>query len=187
MKKLFDVKLSVKAISYLSMFIALQIVLEMIFQLFPGQPQGGNISIDLLPILLTSYLMGSGYGLLAGFVACLLHFTLGLATFYGPWSVLLDYLIPLSIVGLSSCFKNIKIKKNTIYSGIIITMFMKFMSHYISGAWLFKEYAPAGMNSWVYSFSYNIIYCLPTCILCYLGFIFVYPKLKKVFHHSYQG
>lgn len=175
-------KLNVKAIAYLSMFIALQIVLQFVFNLFPGQPQGGSISMDLLPIILASYLMGSGYGLLAGFLVCILHFVLGLATFYGPWSVVLDYLIPLTIVGASSLFKNINFHKYTIYIGIIITMILKFISHYLSGAWLFAEYAPEGLNPWVYSFGYNIVYCLPSLILCYIGFIYVYPRLKKVFH-----
>ena len=81
MKKLFNVKLDVKAMAYLSMFIALEIVLNRLFHLFPGQPQGGNISMDLLPIIMAGYLMGSGYGLLAGFMVCILHFVLGFGLF----------------------------------------------------------------------------------------------------------
>ncbi len=182
MKKLFNVKLDVKAMAYLSMFIALEIVLNRLFNLFPGQPQGGNISMDLLPIIMAGYLMGSGYGLLAGFMVCILHFVLGFASFYGPWSVVLDYLIPLSIVGIASLFKNIKVGKYEIYTGIIVTMILKFISHYLSGAWLFAEYAPEGMNPWIYSFGYNIAYCLPSLVLCYIGFVYVYPRLKRVFH-----
>lgn len=179
MKKLFEVKLNNKSIAYMSMFIALQIVLEMIFKIIPSQPQGGNISMDLLPIILASYLMGCGYGLIIGFVSCLLHFVLGLAVFYGPWSVLLDYLIPLSIVGISSLFKNIKLGNIQVYTGIIITMILKFISHYLSGAWLFGEYAPETMSPWIYSFGYNIVYCLPTLIICYIGFVAIYPRIKK--------
>lgn len=182
MKELFNVKLDVKAMAYMAMFIALQIVLDRLFSLLPSQPQGGNISMDLLSIILASYLMGSGYGLLVGFMTCILHFVLGFAQFYGSWSVVLDYLIPLSIVGISSLFKNIEIGRYKIYTGIIITMILKFISHYLSGAWLFAEYTPEGMNPWVYSFGYNIIYCLPTLILCYIGFTLVYPRMKVVFH-----
>jgi thiamine transporter len=181
MKKLFNVEFDTKSIAYMAMFIALQIVLELVFNIFPSQPEGGNITMDLLPIILASYLMGSGYGLIIGFTCCLLHFALGLATFYGPWSVVLDYLVPLSIVGLSAVFKNIKIGKTTIYTGIIITMILKFISHYLSGAWLFGAYAPEGVSPWVYSFGYNIIYCLPTLILCYIGFAVIYPRLKNHF------
>ena len=34
-------------------------------------------------------------------------------------------------------------------------MNLKFLSHFASGAWLFAEYAPEGMNPWVYSMTYN--------------------------------
>ena len=180
--KLFDVKLTTRTIAYLSMFIALQIVLELVFKIIPGQPQGGSITLSLLPIILASYLMGSGYGLIVGVVCTLMHFILGLAVYYGPWSVILDYLVPLAIVGISSVFRNFKLGKIEIYTGIIITMILKFISHYLSGAWLFAEYAPTGMNPWVYSFGYNIVYCLPTLIITYIGFVLIYPRVKNVFN-----
>ena len=172
-------KFTSKTLAYMAMFIALQIVLQYVFKMIPGQPQGGNISIDLLPIILCSYLMGPAYGLLVGFSCTLLHFVLGLASFYGWWSVFLDYLIPITIVGAAALFKNIKTGKVTIYTGIIITMILKFVSHYLSGAWLFAEYAPEGMNPWLYSFVYNIAYCLPTLILTYIVFMVIYPRVKN--------
>lgn len=179
MKDLFKVKLTTKAMTFMAMFAALQIILEVAFNVIPGQPQGGNISMDLLPIIFVSYFMGAGYGLIVGVISVCLQFALGLAKFYGPWSVLLDYLIPVVIVGLSSIFKNVKFKNYTIYTGIIITMIIKFISHYLSGAWLFAEYAPEGVSSWLYSLGYNLPYCLPTLILCYIGFVVLYPRLKK--------
>lgn len=178
MEKL-KVKLNAKTMAYMAMFIALQLVLQIIFSFVPGQPQGGNVSIDLLPIILASYLLGAGYGLLVGVTATLLQFALGMASFYGPWSVVLDYLVPITIVGASSLFKNIKIKGKEIYVGIIVTMIIKFASHFASGAWLFGEYCPEGMNVYAYSFGYNIVYCLPTFILIYIAFILVYPRLKN--------
>ena len=174
--------LKVKEMAYLSLFLALHIVLQLCFSIIPNQPQGGNISMDLLPIILAGYLMGPLYSLLLGMTCTLTQFVLGMASFYGPWSVVLDYLIPISIVGLSSLFKTIKIKNTSIYTGIIITMILKFASHFASGIWLFGEYVPEGMNPFVYSFGYNIVYCLPTCIICYIGFKMIYPRLEKVFH-----
>ncbi len=178
MKKL-EIKLNAKTMSYMAMFIALQVVLQLAFSFIPSQPEGGNISIDLLPVILSSYLMGPGYGLLVGFMATIIQFALGMAVYYGPWSVVLDYLVPVSIVGLAALFPNTKIKNTSIYWGIIITMILKFLSHFASGAWLFGMYAPEGMNVYVYSFTYNIVYCLPTLILCYLAFMVVYPRLKN--------
>lgn len=181
MKSLFKVKLTAKTLSYMAMFVALQIVMQLIFSVIPGQPQGGSITLDLLPIVLASYLMGSGYGLLVGATSCLLQFALGMATYiYGPWSILLDYVIPITIVGASEAFKNIQVKDYTIYSGIIVTMVLKFVSHYLSGAWLFAEYAEG--NPWIYSFGYNIVYCLPTLIVTYIAFVLIYPRLKNAIH-----
>ncbi|MEG0452482.1 MAG: energy-coupled thiamine transporter ThiT [Coprobacillus sp.] len=174
--------LSVKMMSNIAMFMALQIVLELAFKIIPGQPQGGSITLALLPILLASYLLGAKAGLIVGIGSCALQFALGMAVYFGPWSVALDYLIPLAVVGIAVIFKNIKMGKYTLYTGIIITMILKFISHYLSGAWLFAEYAPEGVNSWVYSFGYNIIYCLPTLIISYIAFIVIYPRLEKIFH-----
>lgn len=182
MKKSFEVKLNSKTMSYMAMFTALHIILQVMFNVIPGQPQGGNISLDLLPILLVSYIMGAGYGLLVGVMATCLQFALGIAHFYGPWSVVLDYLVPVAIVGGASLFKNIHIKSFTIYTGILVTMILKFVSHFISGVWLFAEYVPEGMNGFVYSFGYNIVYCLPTLILCYIAFVIIYPRIQRAIH-----
>ena len=179
MKDLFKVKLTTKSMSYMALFVALQIILEVVFDFIPAQPAGGNISMDLLPVIFASYFMGAGYGVLVGVMCVILQFALGLASFYGPWSLVLDYLIPVAVVGLAALFKNIQCKNFTIYTGVIVTLIMKFLSHYLSGAWLFAEYAPAGQNPWVYSFFYNISYCLPVLILCYIGFTILYPRLKK--------
>lgn len=187
----------------MGLFVALEIVLEFLFKMVPGQPQGGTISIALVPILFTSYFMGAGYGLLVGFAATLLQFALGLATFYGPWSLVLDYLIPVTVIGIASAFPSFRVKVATanthnildnknmenarsfsfpLYTGIIVVMIIKFISHYLSGAWLFAEYAPAGQNPWLYSFGYNIVYCLPTLILCYIVFALIAPPLKRSLH-----
>ncbi len=175
-------KLGVKHMSYLSLFLALHIVLQLCFSIIPNQPQGGNISMDLLPIILAGYFMGPFYGVLLGITCTLTQLALGMASFYGPWSLLLDYLIPISVVGLSPLFKTIEIKNNKIYSGVIITMLLKFASHFISGAWLFASYAPEGMNVYYYSLTYNSAYCIPTLIICYIGFAIIYPRIKKTIH-----
>ncbi len=35
--------LSTRAIAYVALFIAMQLVLEVLFKVIPGQPQGGSI------------------------------------------------------------------------------------------------------------------------------------------------
>lgn len=47
--------LSTRAIAYVALFIAMQLVLEALFKVVPGQPKGGSITLSLLPIVLASY------------------------------------------------------------------------------------------------------------------------------------
>ena len=77
-------KITTKTIAYMAMFMALQVVLELAFKVVPGQPQGGSITLSLVPILLASYLLGGYYGIVVGACCCGLHFVLGLATYWGP-------------------------------------------------------------------------------------------------------
>lgn len=46
--------LSTRAIAYVALFIAMQLVLEVLFKVVPGQPEGGSITLSLLPIVLAS-------------------------------------------------------------------------------------------------------------------------------------
>ena len=101
--------------------------------------------------------MGPGYGIIVGLVCAAVQFALGLAVFYGPWSVLLDYVLPLAVLGLAPLFHSIALKKGTFYTGIVVSMVMKYFIHVLSGALLFASYATKGMNPWVYSLGYNAI------------------------------
>ena len=174
-------KLSVKNMTYVAMFMALTIVLGYVNKIIPEMPQGGTISIDIIVIFLCSYLMGWEYGAICGIGVSLLQFALGLAVYYGPWSVLLDYVLPLTVVCVAPLFKNITIGKIQIYTGVIVGMILKFISHFCSGAFLFAAYAPEGMNPLVYSFVYNFWYNFATLILCLIVVPILYERLKRLF------
>ncbi len=176
---MFKVKLDTKAISYMALFVAMQVVLEFVCKIIPGQPQGGSITLSLIPIFLGAYLMGAGYGLIIGVASALIQFVLGLAQYWGPWSMLLDYVVPLTIIAIAPCFKNIKLKNGEIYIGIVIGMILKYGSHVLSGAWLFASYAPKNMNPWVYSLGYNLIYNFWTLVITYIAFSIIYPRVKN--------
>lgn len=179
MKKLFEVKWNVKSIVLIAMFMAITIVLSVLNEFLPQMPQGGTISIDIIAIFLCAYFMGAGYGVICGVGVAILQFVLGMATYYGPWSVLLDYVLPLAVCGIAPL---IKLKKKEILSlitGITFSMILKYISHYLSGAWLFAEYAEG--NPWIYSFWYNLYYNLGTWIVCLIVVPILYFRLKPVF------
>jgi len=181
MKEQFKVKLTTKNITYMAMFMALQIVLEYVDKLWPSMPQGGALSISLTAIFLCSYLMGVGYGVLVGIGSCLLQFALGLASYWGVWSVLFDYLLPLAVCGLAPLVKSIKIGDKFIFHiGILFAIFLKFLSHFYSGAIIFGSYA-GDTNPFVYSFLYNAPYNFISGIVCLVIFSVLYPRIKIAF------
>lgn len=179
MKTLFEVKLDTKTMVQLAMFMAVTIVLSYFNKFLPEMPQGGTISIDIIAIFLCAYFMGAGYGMICGVGVAILQFVLGMASYYGPWSVLLDYVLPLAVCGLAPLIPSLTIKNMTICWGVLFSMILKFISHYLSGAWLFAEYAQG--NPWIYSFGYNFYYNFGTLILSMILVPILYKGLKPAF------
>lgn len=167
-------------LAYVSMFAALEVLLELANKFIPSMPQGGSISFCLVPIFIASYLLGVKGGVLVGFISSILLFVSGQASFWGWWSVALDYVIPLSVCGLAALIKNIKLKNGLILPiGMILAMILKFISHYLSGAVLFASYAPEGQNPYIYSLVYNLPYNLATLIVCFILVSLLLPRLSK--------
>ncbi len=181
MKNLFKVDLDVKTMVQLAMFMAITIILGYVNKIIPEMPQGGAlISIDVVAIFLCAYLMGAGYGIICGIGVSILQFVLAIATYWGPWSVLLDYVLPLAVCGIAPMLKSTKIKNIPIYWGIILSMILKYLCHFASGAFLFAEYAPEGINPIIYSLTYNLPYNFTTLLLCMVVVPILYKRLKGV-------
>ena len=166
---------SVKMNAFIAMFMAVTVVLSFFNTFVPSLPQGGSISFDIIAIMLCAYLMGGHYAIIVGIGVSILQFILGLAVYYGPWSVLFDYVLPLSVCGVAGFIPNIKIADYDLYTGVIVSMILKYLSHFISGAFVFASYAPEGVNPITYSLVYNFPYNLLTLVLC----IIVVPTLHK--------
>ena len=136
-------------------------------------PFGGTITVSMLPIVYYSYRRGMRWGIGVGIAYSLLQMMLG---FYVPpaktlWAlglcVLLDYLLAFSATGLAPIFAKPFGKRRLVgyCIGAVAVCFIRFISSFLSGVILWGEYAPEGMNVWVYSLVYNASYMLPTAIL----------------------
>lgn len=169
-----------KMLVFIALFSALEVVLEFANTLIPSLPQGGSVSFAIIPIFLASYFLGVKEGVMVGFVSSLLQFVLGIAKFYGWWSVVLDYTLPLMLCGLCGVIKNIKFGDIELPIGVIFAMILKFIPHYLSGALLFVEYA-GDQNPYFYSLWYNLSYNIPTLVVCFIIVTLIYPRLKFVF------
>ncbi|WZL82975.1 energy-coupled thiamine transporter ThiT [Vallitaleaceae bacterium 9-2] len=146
-------KMSVKALTYSSIAIAISFVLSQI-KLF-SLPQGGSITpFSMLFIILIGYFFGVKTGVLTGIVYGLLQLAFGGWVMH-PMQLLLDYPLAFGALGLSGLFAN---QKHGLVAGILVGSMGRFVFHFLSGIIFFASYAPETWNPFVYSLWYNFSY-----------------------------
>ena len=122
-------------------------------------PEGGSISLMMLPILIYALRWGLGQGFLAGLALGILDFLLGGGFAIGWQSILGDYVIALTLLGLAGVGH--KRGLPGVILGSVLGSLGRFASIWITGATLWGEYMydiyglPMD-NEFVYSFLYNL-------------------------------
>ncbi|MCI5938961.1 MAG: energy-coupled thiamine transporter ThiT [Bacilli bacterium] len=159
-----------------AILVALAVVLDILFKLVPffNMPQGGHISLAMLPVLLIGFRNGWKYGLAGGFCYAVINFFVdGMTLHIG--SIFFDYIFAFTVLGCTGFFQ--KQGKNVIKFNLIIfgLCFARYLFHSLSGVIFFKEYA-ALPESWhvtgnalyfVYSFIYyNLPYMGISTVIC---------------------
>lgn len=136
-------------------------------------PQGGSISLTMLPLLIFALRNGGTQGIVVGTVAGILRLFLG-AYIVHPIQALLDYPVACALVGLAGFFRH------DIYLGIIIAMLANLFSYVLSGVVFFASYAPPGTNPWIYSIIYNAATVVPETLVCMVLIYLLWPRLKNI-------
>ena len=145
-------------------------------------PNGGSIDLGMIPIFLFALRWGLGWGLLEGFLFGLIQIFIEGAVAWGWQSLLLDFLVAFTPLGVAGLFKG---KGKGIFAGVLLGCFLRFVVHYISGVTIYAIIAPTElfgitwMNPWTYSLAYNGSYMLIDTILCVLVFAALYKPLNK--------
>ena len=145
-------------------------------------PWGGSITLAMIPILLYAVRWGLGPGLLAGFVFGILQFMFDGGFAIGWQSVIGDYLLAFTVLGLAGLVHG---KKGSIFTGTIIGGLARFLVHYVVGATIWAEYMPEtffGMSMhspWFYSLLYNLAYMLPNIVICLVVFAALWAPMRK--------
>ena len=179
-----------------AIFVALATALSLI-KIFK-MPLGGSVTLlSMLPIVMLSCMLGVKWGLGGAFAYSLLQLFLGIALdgLLG-WgltpimligTILFDYIFAFTALGLAGIFR----KKGTlgITVGIVLSMFLRFISHFISGYVIFKNLEQFEVFGSVftnrpilYSICYNGLYMLPEIVITALAatLIFSAPQIKKL-------
>ena len=173
-------RLTLRALTEGAIFVALAQIIGYLklFEL----PQGGSINLCMLPIFLFCARWGFGPGIIASFVFSLLQLFLDGAYAWGWQSMLGDYIVAFTVLGLAGLFSK---QKNGFFVGILVGSLARFLVHYVVGATVWAEYMPDtffGMTMhtpWFYSALYNGSYMVIDMILCLIVGLLLWKPLGK--------
>ena len=147
-------------------------------------PQGGSINLAMLPIFIYCARWGFGPGMLASFVYSLLKLAFDGAYAWGWQSILGDYLIAFTVLGLAGLFSK---QRYGFFIGTVVGALARFLVHYVVGATVWAEYMPEtffGMtmhSPWFYSLLYNGSFILIDLVLCLvIGWLLWKPLGKYI-------
>ena len=170
---------STRVLVEVAILVTLAFVIEFGFSFFPAMPQGGRVSLSLLPLIIIAWRHGVVPGIIGGVVYSILNLMLDGFVLYHWGSFFLDYLFAFGLIGLAGYVKIVKDDVVFFVVAIFTGFFLRFISHVLSGAILFGEYAPDGQNEWIYSIVYNSTYLLPALVLTVLVGIPVFFAIKQ--------
>ena len=147
-------------------------------------PNGGSLTPAMFPIILFAVRWGLTPGLMAGFTFGLLQLIFDGAYAWGWQSMLLDYLVAFTPLGLAGLFKG---KKWGIFVGTVVGCLGRFVVHYISGVTIYRIYEPTEVfnttftNPYLYSAVYNGSYVFIDMVLCLVITALLYRPLSRYF------
>lgn len=140
-------------------------------------PQGGSVSLTMVPLLFIAFRRGAVAGIVTGAVygAVSMNFA---GVIYHPMSILLDYILAYGVLGVAGFFgRSLK----GIVGGTFLGVLLRFLSSLVSGAVLFGSYAPEGQNPWIYSLGYQAAYMVPELIISIVVISILFVKANRLF------
>ena len=135
----------VRCLTEAALCTALAVVLSKL-ELF-RLPQGGSVTLEIVPMLLFARRWGTRRGIMAGIANGALQWALG-GYVITPLQGLLDYPLAYASMGLAALTASCPI-------GILIAVAARIACHTASGVVFFAEYAPQGTHPLIYSLAYN--------------------------------
>lgn len=178
--------LSIRALCEGAILLSLALVLNYLSKVvFANMPNGGSVSLAMFPILFYAHRWGVGRGVLMGFAYGTLDMLLDGGYAWGWQSILLDYLLAYSALGLGGLFRG---KAWGIFPGIAVGCLGRFAVHYVSGVTIYKILIPTAVegfgvfaNPHAYSLVYNGVYMLPNLVIAMVIAGVLLVPMKKYF------
>jgi len=175
---------NVSLLTEIAIMAALSLILGMIK--FSGVwPQGGSVSLEMVPIFLMAFRRGLKAGIFTGLAVGLLQLLVNPYIVH-PAQLILDYPLAFALAGVAGAFapsiSQNKAKRTILMIiGIFVGCFLRLASHVLSGVIFFSDFAEE-MNVWLYSFMYNASFMVVIFVITSLVVILLTNTSPKLLH-----
>jgi thiamine transporter len=182
----------VATIAELAIALALAWVLGM-WRMFE-MPQGGSVSLEMLPIVFVAVRRGLVPGVVVGalYGGLVLIVPNGSVYLLQPLQVLLDYPLAFAALGLAGLVpvplagapgvdtrRRILTFAVLLLAAVTVAALARFASHFVAGIVFWGDNAPAGQPVWLYSLLYNITYLGPEAGITWPALLLLVPALDR--------
>ena len=182
----------VRALTECAILLALSVVLSYI-RLFTLPFEGSITLLSMLPICLASLRHGVKQGLFTAFAYSWFQilqggvFAWGLTPVMLLGSLLLDYIVAFTVLGLAGVFRRRGLLGAV--CGVALACALRFLSHFLAGVILwanFEQFIAFGQEwvgrPWLYSLCYNGIYMLPETLMTVAGayLLLRIPQFRRI-------
>lgn len=183
-------KKSIYQIILSSLFLALAVVFAAFSKYvmpFLHLPNGGSISLVMVPLTLAVLILGPLYGLFVSLTFALINLVFDNGFAYNYLSLILDYFLAFSTCLVCTFFrkKYYQNKVSSLFLSILCFSILRFICHFFSGVLIswqgdVSSIAPNFTQSNViYSLVYNLTYIIPSFILSTIVLLSI---SKPLFH-----
>ena len=168
MSKTTSSRTQIRALCEAAIFVAIAVVLNMLR--INILPQGGSVNLVLVPLVIIAIRWGLSWGLMSGLVFGLIKAIMGGGFAWGWQSLLLDYFLSGTVIGLAGLFYRQSGWKAIL--ALVVGGLAQYVVHWLAGAliwaeWMPEEFLNMPMTSpWFYSLLYNGLYMVPNIIIC---------------------
>ena len=145
-------------------------------------PQGGSITVAMLPIFLYCSRWGFGPGMLVSVVYSVLQLMFDGAYAYTWQAMIGDYLMAFSVLGVAGLFHKMRYG---FFVGTVAGSVLRFVCHYVTGATVWGEWMPQEFfgltmtTPWFYSLLYNGSYMLIDMLIVIVVGMLAWKPLGK--------
>ena len=156
----------------------------------PMLPQGGRVSLVMLPLVVYGLRRGPMAGMVAGALFGLVDLLIEPVGVFMPIQILLDYPVAFGLAGwIAGLFAGAWKTATTANTARMMWVAAaatvaatggRFAAHWLSGVVFFASFAPPGQPVWLYSLLYNGAYLLPTAVLSAIAAAAVMPALQRI-------